>query len=106
LFAEKYVYLQAKTKHSCDKVRKGKVMEGPRKQTTVRLPGYMLADLNAEARRQGISVSRLIEDRLEASMYHPNKETLEALEEARSGEDMERLSHYDIEHFEEYVSRL
>ncbi len=81
-------------------------MEGPRKQTTVRLPGYMLADLNAEARRQGISVSRLIEDRLEASMYHPNKETLEALEEARSGEDMERLSHYDIEHFEEYVSRL
>lgn len=60
-------------------------MEGSRRQTTVRLPDYMLADLNAEARRQGISVSRLIEDRLEESMYPPNKETLEALDEARSG---------------------
>jgi hypothetical protein len=66
----------------------------------------MLADLNAEARRQGISVSRLIEDRLEAAMYRPNKETLEAIEEARSGVEMEELTHEQIEHFEEYVASL
>ena len=56
-----------------------------RKQTTVRLPDYLLADMNAEARRQGISVSRLIENIAEECMYRPNKETLEALEECRSG---------------------
>lgn len=66
----------------------------------------MLADLNAEARRQGISVSRLIEDRLEAAMYKPNKETLEAIEEARSGVEMDELTHEQIEHFEEYVASL
>ena len=57
-----------------------------RRQTTVRLPDYMLADISAEARRQGISVSRLIENRMEESLYKPNKETLEALEETRRGE--------------------
>jgi hypothetical protein len=81
-------------------------MEGTKRATTVRLPEYMLADLNAEARRQGISVSRLIEDRLEAAMYRPNKETLEAIEEARSGVEMEELTHEQIEHFEEYVASL
>lgn len=57
-----------------------------RKRTTVSLPAYMLADLNAEARRQGISVSRLIENIAEDRMYKPNVETLEALEETRRGE--------------------
>ena len=77
-----------------------------RKQTTVRLPGYMLADLNAEARKQGISVSRLIEDRLEQSMYRPNKETLEALEETRSGKYAGELTHEQIENFEAFVVSL
>ena len=66
----------------------------------------MLADLNAEARRQGISVSRLIEDRLEESMYRPNAETLAAIEEARSGVEMEELTHDQIENFEEFVASL
>ena len=66
----------------------------------------MLADLNAEARRTGRSVSKLIEDRLKKAMYHPNAETLAAIEECRSGKELEQLSHYDIEHFEEYVARL
>lgn len=56
-----------------------------RKRTTVSLPDYLLADMNAEARRQGISVSRLIEDMAEQAMYPPNAETLAAIEEARSG---------------------
>ena len=60
-------------------------MEATRTNTTVSLPDYMLADLNAEARRKGITVSRLIEDRLEESMYQPNAETLAAIEECRSG---------------------
>lgn len=75
-------------------------MEGSRRQTTVRLPEYMLADLNAEARRQGISVSRLIEDRLEESMYQPNAETLKALEEARSGVEMED---FDPDELDKYM---
>jgi hypothetical protein len=66
----------------------------------------MLADMNAEARRQGISVSRLIEDRMEEALYQPNKETLEALEEARSGVEMEELTHEQIENFEAFMKSL
>ena len=77
-----------------------------RRRTNVSLPDYMLADLSAEARRQGISVSRLIENITEERMYQPNAETLAALEEARSGVEMEELTDYDIEHFEEFVARL
>ena len=81
-------------------------MEATRINTTVSLPDYMLADLNAEARRKGITVSRLIEDRLEESMYQPNAETLAAIEECRSGVELEELTHEQIEHFEEYVASL
>ncbi len=81
-------------------------MEATRTNTTVSLPDYMLADLYAEARRKGITVSRLIEDRLEESMYQPNAETLAAIEECRSGVELEELTHEQIEHFEEYVASL
>lgn len=81
-------------------------MEATRTNTTVSLPDYMLADLNAEARRKGITVSRLIEDRLEESMYQPNAETLAAIEECRNGVELEELTHEQIEHFEEYVASL
>lgn len=78
-----------------------------RKATTVRLPEYMLADIHAEARKQGISVSRYIEALAEEAMYSkPNADTMEAIREARSGAPMEELTPYDIEHFEEYVARL
>ncbi len=81
-------------------------MEGTRGNLAVSLPEYMLADLDAEARRKGVTVSRLIEDSLEESLYRPNAETLSAIEEARSGAEMEELTHDQIEHFEEYVSSL
>ncbi len=55
-------------------------MNVTRKATTVRLPDYMLTDLHNEARRTGVSVSRLIEDTLEESLYRPNAETLAAIE--------------------------
>jgi len=60
-----------------------------RKATTVRLPDYMLLDLRNEARRTGVSINKLIENALEESLYRPNAETLAAIEEARSGMEME-----------------
>ena len=36
----------------------------------------------------------------------PAAETLAAFEEARSGAEMEEMTDYDIEHFEEFVARL
>lgn len=77
-----------------------------RQPTTVRLPAYMLTDLHNEARRQGLSISRLIENTIEESLYQPNAETIAAIEEARSGAPMEELTHEQIEHFEEYVASL
>ena len=75
-----------------------------RKQTTVRLPDYMLTDLNSEARRQGISVSRLLENITEEYMYQrPNADTLAALEEARSGLEMEEV---DLSSFEAFVKSM
>ncbi len=75
-------------------------MELTRKATTIRLPEYMLADLSSEARKQGVSVSRLIEDRLEESLYRPNKETLEALDECRSGVELED---FDPDELDKYI---
>ena len=75
-------------------------MEGTRINLAVSLPDYMLADLNAEARRKGITVSRLIEDRLEASMYHPNAETLAAIDECRSGVELED---FDPDELDKYI---
>ena len=60
-----------------------------RKATTVRLPNYMLIDLHNEARRTGVSINKLIEAAIEGSLYRPNAETLAAIEEARSGVEME-----------------
>lgn len=56
-----------------------------RKRTTVSLPEYMLADLSSEARRKGITVSRLLESIAEEHMYLPNADTLAAIEETRQG---------------------
>ena len=74
-----------------------------RKATTVRLPDYMLIDLNVEARRQGISVSRLLENFTEACLYPPNPETLAAIEEARSGVEMEEV---DLSSFEDFIKSM
>ena len=72
-------------------------MNVTRKATTVRLPDYLLADLHTEARRTGVSVSRLIEDTLEESLYRPNAETLAAIEECRSGVEMPKVDTSSIE---------
>ena len=66
----------------------------------------MVIDLGNEARRRGISVSKLVENFVEPALYAPNPDTLAAIEEARSGVEMEALSHEDIEDFEAFVARL
>ena len=81
-------------------------MNVTRKATTVRLPDYLLADLHIEARRRNISVSRLLEDIAEEKMYPPNAETLAAIEECRSGVELDEMTDYDIEHLDEYIARL
>lgn len=70
-----------------------------RKATTVRLPDYMLTDLNVEARRQGISVSRLLENLMEVCLYQPNPDTLAAIEEARSGVEMEDFDPNELDRY-------
>ena len=81
-------------------------MNVTRKATTVRMPDYLLADLHTEARRRNISVSRLLEHIAEEKMYPPNAETLAAIEECRSGVELEEMTDYDIEHLDEYIARL
>jgi len=66
----------------------------------------MLTDLAGEAKRRKTTISRLLEDFVEPVLYKPNAETLAALEEARSGKEMEELTPYNIEHFEEWVASL
>jgi len=66
----------------------------------------MLTDLAGEAKRRKTTISKLLEDFVEPVLYKPNAETLAALEEARSGKEMEELTPYNIEHFEEWVASL
>ena len=74
-------------------------MNVTRKATTVRLPDYLLADLHTEARRRNISVSRLLENIAEESMYLPNAKTLAAIEEARSGVEMEDFNPSELDKY-------
>ena len=75
-----------------------------RKQTAFRLDASLLERLKAEARREHRSLNNVVEVLLyEALENRPNPETIEAIEEARSGKKLEKL---DLNRFEEYVSSL
>lgn len=78
-------------------------MNVTRKATTVRLPDYMLIDLHNEAHRTGVSMNKLIEDTIEKSLYRPNAETLAAIEEARSGVEMEEV---DLSSFDAFIKSM
>ena len=74
---------------------------------TVRLPEYAVDTIKEEAKRRNISMNSLMSMCILDSLYPtPPPETLAALEECRSGEELEELTSYDIEHFEEYLARL
>ena len=76
----------------------------PRKSTAFRLDNDLLERLKAEAKRENRSLNNLVETILmDAVYYKPNLETLEAIEEVRSGKELETL---DLEHFDEYVKSL
>jgi len=70
------------------------------KQTTVRLPEYALADLRREAKANNMSLNSLLSMYILDGMYHtPNEETLEAIEEARSGVEMDTVDMTSFESF-------
>ena len=70
-----------------------------RKQTTLRLGADLMDRLREEARREHRSLNSLIEAILARAMEHRlNADTLAAIEEARSGKELETL---DLDHFED-----
>ena len=70
-----------------------------RKQTTLRLGADLMDRLCEEARREHRSLNSLIEAILARAMEHRlNADTLAAIEEARSGKELETL---DLDHFED-----
>lgn len=77
-----------------------------KKQTAFRLSTSLLERLHEEARREHRSMNNLVEillNRALDGMHLPNAETLAAMEEARSGKELETL---DLDHFEEFVASL
>ena len=78
-----------------------------RSATSFRLPRYLLEGLKAEAKRQHRSVNNLVEVLLLESLYHkPNAETLAAMEECKSGAELDELTDENIDNLEEYIKTL
>ena len=75
-----------------------------RKQTAFRLKTDLIERLRLEARRENRSLNNLVEVILsEALDRRPNPETMAAIEEARSGKELETL---DLEHFDDFIAAL
>ncbi len=75
-----------------------------RKQTAFRLCTSLVERLKAEAKRENRSLNNYVETLLsDAIERRPNPDTMEAIEEAKSGKELETL---DVEHFKEYVASL
>ena len=61
-----------------------------KQQTSFRLRASLIERLRAEARYEHRSLTNLVETLLDEALKHrPNPETLAAIEEARSGKEME-----------------
>jgi len=75
-----------------------------RKITAFRLKTSLLERLKEDAKRQNRSLNSYVETLLIDATYHrPNAETMAAIEEARSGKELETL---DIDHFKDFVASL
>lgn len=75
-----------------------------RKSATFRLNAALLERMKAEALRENRSLNNFVETVLMDAVYHtPNAETIEAIEEARSGKELETL---DMKYFDEFVASL
>lgn len=75
-----------------------------RKQTSFRLREDLLEVLQREAKKANRSLNNFVESTLMDAMYSlPNEETLNAMKEAESGEELETL---DLDNFKDYVKSL
>ena len=74
-----------------------------RKQTSFRLREDLLEKLQISAMRENRSLNNFVESKLMETYYQPNDETLEAIREATSGEELETL---DLDHFDDFVKSL
>ena len=78
-----------------------------RRATSFRLPTDLLEGLRAEAQKQHRSVNNLVEVFLLESLYRrPNAVTLAAMEEAKSGAELDELTDENIDNLEEYIESL
>lgn len=72
----------------------------PRKRLTVSIPEYAMNDLKKKAELTGWSLSALAGEYILDAMYHePNEETKAAIEEARSGVEMEKVDMSSFDNF-------
>lgn len=75
-----------------------------RKITAFRLRTSLLERLKLDAKRQNRSLNNYVESLLmEATYRKPNTETMAAIEEARSGKELETLN---VDHFKDFVASL
>lgn len=75
-----------------------------KKQTAFRLDADMLDRLKEKARRENRSLNNYVERVLMADAYdEPNETTKAALEEAKSGKNLET---FDLKAFKEFVAAL
>ena len=75
-----------------------------RKQTSFRLREDLLEVLQREAKKANRSLNNFVESTLMDAMYsQPNEETLNAMKEAESGEELETL---DLDNFKDYVKSV
>lgn len=75
-----------------------------KKQTAFRLSSGLIDSLRSEAKRQNRSLNNFVEMVLSRAVgYSANTETLAAIEEARSGKELEKL---DLNNFDELVASL
>ncbi|MFV0554044.1 MAG: toxin-antitoxin system protein [Mangrovibacterium sp.] len=73
-----------------------------RAATTIRLERSFLARLKEKAKQTNQSLNSYMEGiLLDGEYYEPNAETIAAIEEARSGKDLEVL---DLDNFRKYCS--
>lgn len=71
-----------------------------RKRMTVSLPAYAIADIKRKAHESNRSASSIVATLvLDGLYYEPNAETLEAIEEARSGVNLPTVDTSSTEAF-------
>ena len=75
-----------------------------RKITAFRLKASLLERLKLDAKRQNRSLNNYVETLLMDATYRKlNAETMAAIEEARSGKELETL---DVDNFKDFVASL